>query len=146
MAFRNYDRKLFAELESTEGSAAGIATADDFIETINPQFTITPLQFERQPKTMTFTHAPMTVPGTAKNAPVAMVEFTFGVELCGPGTGVASGTAPAFDDLLLSCGLSKDNVFKYDVTDTSYSGSTGTFFNREAVSYTHLTLPTNREV
>jgi hypothetical protein len=135
MAFRNYDRKLFAELESTEGTAAGITTAQDFIESVNPQFTITPLQFERQPKTMTFTGAPMTVPGTTKAAAVSMVEFTFAVELCGPGTAVASGTAPAFDDLLASCGLEKTNVFKYDVTDTSYA-TPGTFFNREGVEGT----------
>ena len=67
MAFRNYDRKLFAATESTGGTAATITTATDFIETVAPTFTITPLQFERQPKTMTFTGAPMTVAGSANS-------------------------------------------------------------------------------
>jgi hypothetical protein len=136
MAFRNYDRKLFAATESTGGTAATITPATDFIETVAPTFTITPLQFERQPKTMTFTGAPMTVAGLSKNLPAATVEFTFAVELCGPGTGVASGTAPEFDALLLACGLEKANVFKYDVDATTY-GLSGTvphtFFNREDI-------------
>ncbi|MCH9836016.1 hypothetical protein K0U83_10160 [bacterium] len=133
MAFRNYDRKLFAATESTGGTAATITPATDFIETVAPTFTITPLQFERQPKTMTFTGAPMTVAGTAKNLPASTVEFTFAVELCGPGTGVASGTAPEFDALLLACGLEKDNVFFYDVDATTFDG---TFFNKENIDGT----------
>ena len=133
MAFRNYDRKLFAATESTGGTAATITPATDFIETVAPTFTITPLQFERQPKTMTFTGAPMTVAGTAKNLPASTVEFTFAVELCGPGTGVASGTAPEFDSLLLACGLEKDNVFFYDVDATTFDG---TFFNKENIDGT----------
>jgi len=133
MAFRNYDRKLFAATESTGGTAATITPATDFIETVAPTFTITPLQFERQPKTMTFTGAPMTVAGSAKNLPAATVEFTFAVELCGPGTGVASGTAPEFDALLLACGLEKDNVFFYDVDAATFDG---TFFNKENIDGT----------
>lgn len=133
MAFRNYDRKLFAATESTGGTAASITPATDFIETVAPTFTITPLQLERQPKTMTFTGAPMTVAGSSKALPASTVEFTFAVELCGPGTGVASGTAPEFDSLLLACGLEKDNVFKYAVTGTTYDG---TFFNKENIDGT----------
>jgi hypothetical protein len=133
MAFRNYDRKLFAATESTGGTAASITPATDFIETVAPTFTITPLQLERQPKTMTFTGAPMTVAGSSKALPASTVEFTFAVELCGPGTGVASGTAPEFDSLLLACGLEKDNVFFYDVDATTFDG---TFFNKENIDGT----------
>jgi len=138
MAFRNYDRKLFAKTEAAggTGSISATPTATDFIETVAPTFTITPLQFERQPKTMTFTGAPMTVPGSTKALPASTIEFTFAVELCGPGTAVASGTAPEFDALLLACGLEKSNVFKYDVDATTYGLSAAvphTFFNREDV-------------
>jgi len=136
MVFRNYDRKLFAKAETNAGTAASITTNADFIESVGATFTITPLQFERQPKTMTFTAAPMTVSGASKALPASMVEFTFAVELCGPGTGVASGTAPEFDDLLLACGLEKVNVFKYDVDATTYGLSSTvphTFFNREDI-------------
>lgn len=135
MAFRNYDRKLFAKTEAAggTGSISATPTATDFIETVAPTFSITPLQFERQPKTMTFTGAPMTVPGSAKSLPASTIEFTFAVELCGPGTAVASGTAPEFDALLLACGLEKDNVFKYATTNTTYDG---TFFNKENIDGT----------
>jgi hypothetical protein len=82
---------------------------------------------------MTFTGAPMTVAGSSKALPASTVEFTFAVELCGPGTGVASGTAPEFDSLLLACGLEKDNVFFYDVDATTFDG---TFFNKENIDGT----------
>ena len=132
MAFRNYDRKLFAKLEGTGGTAE-TPDGTNFIESVNPTFTVTPLMFERQPKTMTFTPNPMTVPGTATNAGVAMIEFSFSVELCGPGTGVASGTAPEFDELLRACGLEKLDVYKTALTST---GALGTVFNREGIDTT----------
>lgn len=135
MVFRNFDRKLFAKAETTAGTAATITTNADFVETIAPSFTITPLQLERQPKTQVFTPAPMTVAGLGKgtNQPAAIVEFTFGVELCGPGgTPSVASNLPEFDDLLLACGLERVDVHKLTTNATSYDG---TFFNREAVDF-----------
>ena len=136
MVFRNYERQVYAKLEGTGGTAVSITTDADFIETVNPQFTITPLQFDRQPKTQTFTMAPMTVAGLGKdsNQPASTVEFTFAVELCGPGSG-AVGNVPEFDSLLRACGLEQVDVFKYAVTKTTYgvSSSENTFFDRENV-------------
>ena len=135
MVFRNFDRLLFAASESTPGTAASITTATDFFEVIEPTFTVTPLMFERFTKSQSLTTQVQTVPGTAKNTPVATCEMSFGVELAGPGTAVASGTAPKIDRLLKACGLSAiTNVFKYAVTGTSYSS--GPFFHNENIEGT----------
>ena len=142
MAFRNYDRKLFIALESTGGTAASITTSTDFIETVNPTFTVTPLMFERQPKTMSLTPAPMTVPGTSETAGVSLIEMSFGVELCGPGSTVAAGSRPAFSNLLLACGLTQANAFKADVSG-SWSGTDGVVRNREGLDVTTYATPEN---
>lgn len=131
MVFRNFDRLLFAASETTPGTAATITTSTDFIEAIEPTFTITPLQFERFQKSQTQTTQTQTVPGTAKSAPVGTCEISFGVELAGPGTAVASGTAPDMSALLKACGLSQIAVYKYDVTATTYSG--GPFYHLENI-------------
>jgi hypothetical protein len=133
--FRNYDRKLFAKLEGTGGTAE-TPGASDFIEVHNPTFTVTPLMFERQPKTMTLTPAPMTVPGTSETAGVSQIEFSFSVELCGPGTDVASGTAPEFDALLQACGLEQVTMYKADVTAGTWAGTDGVIRNREGLDVT----------
>lgn len=135
MVFRHYDRKVFAALESTGGTAATLTTSTDFFETIEPSYSITPLQFERTPKVSTFTPSVMTTSGTAKSAPVSQVEFTFGIELAGPGAAVASGTAPKMSDLLKACGLSETaDVAEYEVTSTSFTGSP--IFNNEGIEGT----------
>ncbi|MEK9796723.1 MAG: hypothetical protein VW713_08260, partial [Alphaproteobacteria bacterium] len=133
--FRNFDRKLFAKLETTGGTAV-TPGASDYIVVHNPTFTVTPLMFERQPKTMTLTPAPMTVPGTSETAGVSIIEFSFSVELAGPGTGVSTGTAPEFDALLQSCGLEKADMYKADVTAGTWAGSDGAIRNREGLDDT----------
>lgn len=140
--FRNFDRKLFAKLETTGGTAVTPGAAD-FIEVHNPTFTVTPLMFERQPKTMTLTPAPMTVPGTSETAGVSIIEFSFSVELAGPGTGVSTGTAPEFDALLQSCGLEKADMYKADVTAGTWAGSDGAIRNREGLDVTTYATPEN---
>jgi hypothetical protein len=131
MVFRTFDKLLFAKSESTPGTAATITTANDFFEVIEPSFSITPLMFERFTKSQTLTPQTQTVPGASKAAPVATCEITFGVELAGPGTAVATGTVPKVDTLLKACGMVASNVFKYAVSATSYSG--GPFFHQESV-------------
>ena len=132
MVFRQYDRKVFAALESTGGTAATITTSTDFLETIEPGYSITPLQFERTPKVSTFTPSLMTTSGTAKSAPASQVEFTFGIELAGPGSAVSSGTAPQMARLLKACGLSETlDVSEYPCTSTSFTGNP--LFNNEGI-------------
>lgn len=132
MVFRQYDRKVFAALESTGGTAATITTSTDFLETIEPGYAITPLQFERTPKVSTFTPSVMTTAGTAKSAPASQVEFTFGIELAGPGAAVSAGTAPQMARLLKACGLSETlDVAEYPCTSTSFAGNP--LYNNEAI-------------
>lgn len=144
--FRNFDRLLFAASESTPGTAASIATNTDYMEVIEPSFTVTPLQFERFTKAQTMTTQTYTAPGSAKSTPVATCEITFGMELAGPGSGVSSGTLPKMDRLLKACGLAPLTAYTYPVTGTSFSGgpfyhlenvegrSSGSFASTEAVS------------
>ena len=135
MVFRNFDRLLFAASESTPGTAASITTSTDFFEVIEPTYTVTPLMFERFTKSQTLTTQVQTVPGTAKNTPVATCEMSFGVELAGPGTAVSSGTAPKIDRLLRACGFAPvSNVAKYAVTSTTYSS--GPFYHNENIEGT----------
>ena len=132
MVFRNFDRLVFAVGEgSSPGTAATITTANDFFETIEPTFTITPLMFERFQKSQTLTTQVQTVPGSAKATPVATCEMSFGIELAGPGSGVSGGTAPKIDRLLRACGFAPVTVVKYAATATSYTG--GPFFHNESV-------------
>jgi hypothetical protein len=138
--FRNFDRKLFAKEEGTGGTAV-TPVASDFIEVHEPTFTVTPLQFERSPKVDTMTPAAMTVPGTDETTGVATIEFSFSVELCGPGSGVSTGTVPEFDVLLRSCGLGKADM--YLVGMSSPAGTDGVIRNREGLDITTYATPEN---
>lgn len=132
MVFRNFDRLLFAKSEGTPGTAAAISTATDFFEVIEPTFTISPLMFERFTKSQTLTTQTQTVPGATKAAPQATCEISFGLELCGYGSTVATGTKPKMDRLLQACGLTGAAVYTYGVTPTSYSAD-APFFHLENV-------------
>jgi len=134
MVYRNFDRLLFAASEGTPGTAATITTSTDFFEVIEPQYTVTPLMFERPLKSQSFTKQVQTVPGTGKGGatnPVATVEFSFGMELAGPGSAVTSGTAPKMGTLFKACGLSEIPSYYYAVTGTTYSG--GPFYHLEGI-------------
>lgn len=135
MVFRNFDRLVFVAGEGANaGTAATIDTSTDFFEVIEPTYTVTPLMFERFQKSQSLTTQVQTVPGSAKGTPVATCEMSFGVELAGPGTAVASGTAPKIDRLLRACGLAPLTVYRYSVTANSYSG--GPFFHNENIEGT----------
>lgn len=132
MVFRPFDRKLFVATQATASTAATITTATDFIETIEPTYTITPLMFERTPKSSSMTAAVQTVPGSAKTSPVSQIEISFGVELSGPATGLVTGTAPPIGKLLKCCGMAEyANIGKYAVTSTTYAA--GPFFHNENI-------------
>ena len=134
MVYRNFDRLLFAASEGTPGTAATITTSTDFFEVIEPQYTVTPLMFERPLKSQSFTKQVQTVPGTGKGGgtnPVATVEFSFGMEIAGPGSTVSSGTAPKMGTLLKACGLSEIPAYSYAVTGTTYAG--GPFYHLEGI-------------
>lgn len=135
MVFRKHDRKLFAALESTGGSAASITTSTDYIETSEPTFSVTPLYFERTPKAGSMTMPVATVPGTADTSPVSTVEFSFGVELAGPGSDLASGTAPKIGTLLKACGMEETTTI-YSRSITGNLSSAGPLLNREQVTGT----------
>ena len=105
MAFKTFNRALYASLESAEGSSV---SPDDspmaYIETTDPTFTVTNRMFDRNPTRLSITPAPAIVPGTAVSTPSATVEFSFGVEMAGSG---ATGTEPRWGRLLEACGLEK---------------------------------------
>ncbi len=116
MPFRTFDRRIFAKLETTEGTP--IATqADDYIETIEPTFSITNREYDRNPTRLSITPAPKTVTGTGEGLglPSASVEMSFGVELAGFGTEAfyssgysgaeTAASIPKFGRLLQACGM-----------------------------------------
>ena len=129
MVFRKHDRKLFAGLEASGGSAATIDTTTDYIESSEPTFSITPLLFERTPKAGSMTKPVATVPGTGDLTPVATVEFGFGMELAGPSADVAAASnAPRIGTLLKACGLAETAAL-YSVGIGNVAG--GPLLNRE---------------
>ena len=129
MVFRKFDRLLFAKSESTPGTFAAPTTSADFFEVIEPTYTVSPLIFERFTKSQTLTPQTQTVPGTAKSAPVASCEISFGIELAGIGTGIATGSKPKLDRLLLACGMVSKDVYVYTVTAGGYGGGKPFFHN-----------------
>ena len=133
MVFRKFDRLLFAKGETTAGTKIGITTSADFYEVIEPTFTITPLMFERFTKSQTLTPQVQTVPGTTMALPVATCEISFGVEMAGPGSGVATGTAPKVGAMLKACGFVEEDVYAYTVA-AAYTG--GPFFHNENIEGT----------
>ena len=102
MAFRTFDRKVYFKLESTEGTYNAPSANTDYIECIDPTYSITNRSFERNPTRLSITPAPLIVPGTSKTVPSATVEISFSVELAGGG---GLTTAPRWGDLLQACGM-----------------------------------------
>ena len=122
MAFLKNDRQLLAKQESTEGEAATLAAADDFIEVIDPTFTITPAAVDRNIAHRGFTPVPQYVgSGTA-----AVVEMTFGVEMAVQTT-TPSTTAPRWGRLLTACGLAETGSVERMIV----TGQSGDFLHRE---------------
>ena len=104
MAFKTFNRALYAKIESAEGTLNAPVDATDYIETTDPTFTVTNRMFDRNPTRMSITPAPAVVPGTAVSTPSATVEFSFSVEMAGSG---ATNTEPRWGRLLEACGLEK---------------------------------------
>jgi len=129
--FRTYDRLLFVQEEATEGNQSTIVAAD-YIESIEPTFSITNRVFPRDVTRRSISPAPKTVTGTGAGAgdPSALCEFTFGVELAGTGTfdgGEISGDLPdlpQFDTLLRCCGMQHVETVRLIKTGNLADGGT----------------------
>tara|TARA_R110002110_G_scaffold171854_6_gene374503 strand:- start:4289 stop:5656 length:1368 start_codon:yes stop_codon:yes gene_type:complete len=104
MAFKTFNRALYAKIESGEGTLNAPVDAPDYIETTDPTFSVSSRLFDRNPTRMSITPAPAIVPGTAVSTPSATVEFSFSVEMAGSG---ATATEPRWGRLLEACGLEK---------------------------------------
>jgi len=131
MSFRMHNRKLLFKLESTEGTAASPAEVD-YIECIEPTFTVTGRTFERNPTRKSITPAPLHTVGGGKAAgnPSATVEFSFQLELAGTGTAApTSSTVPRWTRVLKACGLAEVFLSKAVITDSiaSAGGSPDVF-------------------
>jgi len=119
--FRTYDRLLYAKVEATEGTTVTPGNAD-YIETIDPTFTITNRTFERNVTRMSVTPAPAHVTGTGRGdsdgAPSAQCEFTFGVELTGAGHASSVPNDVPWGKLLDACGLKfLDTLYRIPLAD-----------------------------
>ena len=115
MAFKTFNRALYAKIESGEGTLNAPVDAPDYIETTDPTFSVSNRLFDRNPTRMSITPAPAIVPGTAASTPSATVEFSFSVEMAGSGS---IATAPRWGRLLQACGLEEVAVASV-VTDAS---------------------------
>ena len=104
MAFKTFNRALYAKIESAEGALEAPVDATDYIETTDPTFTVTNRMFDRNPTRMSISPVPAVVPGTAVSTPSATVEFSFSVEMAGSGS---IATEPRWGRLLEACGLEK---------------------------------------
>ena len=105
--FRTFDRLIYAKVESTEGDVNAPNITTDYIETIEPTFTVTNRVYDRNVTRMSVTPAPKHVTGTGRTTglPSAQCEFSFGVELTGAGaTSVTPNDVP-WGKLLDACGL-----------------------------------------
>ena len=58
MAFKTFNRALYAKIESAEGTLNAPVDATDYIETTDPTFTVTNRMFDRNPTRMSITPAP----------------------------------------------------------------------------------------
>lgn len=131
MAFKTFQRVLYAKLESTEGTWATPDLRSDYIEVIEPTFTITNRTFERNPTRNSITPAVMHVAGddtyftsgTPNTSPSAQVEISFTVEMAGSGT---AGTAPRWSRLLQACGFTEVTSLKKASIGTLAEGSNQT--------------------
>jgi hypothetical protein len=106
MALHRFDRQVFVELESTSGTLASV-TAADFIDAIDPTFTITPRSYERNIVRPSFTQHPQYYSSldvtTAASDTIAQVEMSFSVEMAAHSDG--NTTEPTWGKLLKSCGF-----------------------------------------
>jgi hypothetical protein len=139
--FRTYDRLLFVQEEATEGTQATIAAAD-YVETVEPTFSITNRVFDRNVTRRSISPVPKVVTGTGASAgaPSAQCEFTFGVELAGLGTktGVLPDL-PNWDVLLRCCGMEHTEVTRIIKTGNLVDGGSAArvpmlLRNREALA------------
>ena len=126
MSFRMHNRKLLFKLETIEGTAAAPVEAD-YIECIDPTFTVTGRTFERSPTRKSITPAPLHTVGTgrAAGAPSATVEMSFQIELAGTGTAAPTvATAPRWTRILKACGLEEHVLSKATVGNIASTAST----------------------
>ena len=134
MAFKTFDRAIYAEIETTEGQAMAPGDASaSYIETVDPSYTVNRMGFDRNPTRKSITDVPQTVPGSSVTVTGSTVEFSFGVELTGSGT---AGTAPAWGPLLVACGFNEIAVSWADIDPTPASAGTAPhlFHDRESLS------------
>ena len=117
MSFRTHHRKLLLKLESTEGTRETPTGTADYIECIEPTFTITNRTFERNITRKSITPAPIVTPGSGRGVgnPSATVEFSFQIELAGTGS---ISTAPRWSRILQCCGFTQ-----YDTKVVTLSNS-----------------------
>ena len=144
MAFKTFQRVLYAKLESTEGEFDEPNFRSDYIETIEPTFTITNRTFERNPTRNSITPAVAHVAGdatyftagTPDTSPSAQVEISFTVEMAGSGT---AATAPRWSRLLQACGFTEVTTLKTATIGTVGTGTNQTnavFLHKENISST----------
>lgn len=121
MSFRTHHRKLLLKLETTEGSRETPTGTADYIECIEPTFTITNRTFERNITRKSITPAPIVTPGIGRAAgePSATVEFSFQIELAGTGS---ISTAPRWSRILQCCGFTQYDTKVVTLTSTPLSG------------------------
>lgn len=131
MAFKTFQRVLYAKLETTEGTWATPNIRQDYIEVIEPTFTITNRTFERNPTRNSITPAVMHVAGdntyftagTPNTSPSAQVEISFTVEMAGSGT---AATAPRWGRFLQACGFTQVESLKSAAIGTLSEGTNQT--------------------
>ena len=109
MALHRFDRQVFVALESTSGDLASVTAADDFIDAIDPTFTITPRSYERNLVRPSFTSHPQYYPSldvtTAASDTVAQVEMSFSVEMTAKDHADGNKELPVWGELLQACGF-----------------------------------------
>ena len=159
MALHRFDRQVFVALESTSGDLASVTAADDFIDAIDPTFTITPRSYERNLVRPSFTSHPQYYPSldvtTAASDTVAQVEMSFSVEMTAKDHADGNKELPVWGELLQACGfeqlatVARVNIsaitngpilhreeFEIDTTPcgraigTTFNGDTSLFFDR----------------
>jgi len=153
MVFRTFDRLLFVKMETTEGenifgdaSATAITppAAADYIESVEPTFSITNREYDRNPTRMSITPAPKTVTGSgsALGDPSASVEISFGIELAGAGVSASATTVPNWAKLLTCCGMEQQTLTSITLDGTMLEAGGGTtaptpfrLRNREQLSW-----------
>jgi hypothetical protein len=122
MSFRTHHRKLLLALEADEGVAETLDPTSDYIECIEPTYSITPRTFERNVTRKSITPAPIVTPGIGRAAgqPSATVEFSFQVELAGTGSATS---LPRWSRILECCGFEKHAVGLVTIDTTPLAGA-----------------------